>query len=140
MTSIHDYDDIIGLPHPEPRRHTRMSVQARAAQFMPFAALTGYASVIEEISRTTDKKLHLDESEIKRINNKLRRLKNPANSGKTIRIRFFRRDEKKEGGSYLTAEGQIAKIDEYARALTMSDGTRIAFDDLFSITILNEPE
>ena len=135
MKSIHNYDDIYDLPRPEPRRHTRMSAAARAAQFMPFAALTGYASVIEEVSRTTDEKLQLDENEINSINKKLRFLKAHGNRTRSVQIRSFRKDTKKEGGSYVTAEGRVKKIDEYSGYLTMEDGTVIAFDGIISIQI-----
>ncbi len=132
---IHNYEDIINIPRPEPRRYTRMSVTARAAQFMPFAALTGYTSVIDEVSRTTEHKIQLDESEINRINKKLRYLKHNMKKGILVAIRHFRADEKKEGGKYILSEGLIKQIDEYSRSLTMSDSTVIAFDDILSILI-----
>ncbi len=135
MKNIHNYDDIIDLPRPEPRRHTRMSVQARAAQFMPFAALTGYSAVIDEVSRTTDRKLHLDESEINKINKKLRYLSTHKNAALQVEVRHFRKDEKKEGGSYLLSEGKIKKIDEYSQTLTIDDGTVISFSNIISIQI-----
>ncbi len=135
MKNIHNYDDIIDLPRPEPRRHTRMSVQARAAQFMPFAALTGYSAVIDEVARTTDRKLHLDESEINKINKKLRFLSINRNTALHVDVKHFRKDEKKEGGSYLLSEGRIKKIDEYSQTLTMDDGTVISFSDIISIQI-----
>ena len=135
MKNIHNYDDIIDLSRPEPRRHTRMSVQARAAQFMPFAALTGYSAVIDEVSRTTDRKLHLDESEINKINKKLRYLSTHKNAALLVEVRHFRKDEKKEGGRYLLSEGRIKKIDEYSQTLTMDDGAVISFSDIISIQI-----
>ena len=134
MKSVHNYDDIIDLPHPDPKRHTRMSTQARAAQFMPFAALTGYSAVIDDVSRTTDKKLQLDDSVISSINKKLRYLKNRINDV-DVRISHFKKDPKKEGGNYVISEGRIAKIDEYTGRLLMEDHTVIAFDDILSIDI-----
>lgn len=134
MKSVHNYDDIIDLPHPDPKRHTRMSVQARAAQFMPFAALTGYSAVIDEVSRSTDSKVHLDESVISSINKKLNYLKNNKKNV-YIKICHFKKDSKKEGGSYVITEGRIAKIDEYTARLLMEDHTVIEFDDILSIDI-----
>ena len=133
MTSIHQYDDIMDLPHPDPKRHTRMSVQARAAQFMPFAALTGYTSVIEEITRKTEERPLLDESEKQRIGRKLRRLKNHPDPEQMVRITYFLPDLKKEGGSIETLSSAVKKVDEFARQLILADERKIPFSDLLEI-------
>ena len=138
MTGLHDYSDIIDMPRPEPKRHTRMPVGARAAQFAPFAALSGYASVIEEISRHTEEKPNLDESVKQKINRRLLSLKKHPDRFRTVRIEYFLPDKKKSGGSFETAAGQVEKVDEAAQKLILSDGTIIPFDDILDIKIRNE--
>ncbi len=135
MTSVHYYEDIIDLPHPDPKRHTRMSVQARAAQFMPFAALTGYAAVIDEVSRTTEEKPILDESEKQKINRRLLYLREQAGQAGNIRVVYFLPDMKKAGGSIETACAPVKKIDDFSRMLILQVGRRIPFDDIISIRL-----
>ena len=138
MTGLHDYSDIIDMPRPEPKRHTRMPVSARAAQFAPFAALSGYASVIEEISRHTEEKPNLDESVKQKINRRLLSLKKHPDRFRAVRIEYFLPDTKKSGGSFETAAGQVEKVDEVDQKLILSDGTIIPFDDILDIKIRNE--
>ena len=133
MAGIHQYDDIIDLPHPDPKTHDRMLIRDRAAQFMPFAALSGYASIIAEISRATERKITLDESEKAELNRKLMRLKSGDMPAEGVRIEYFEADPKKEGGKYLTAVVTVQKIDEFGQVLITGDGTGIAFDDILSI-------
>lgn len=135
MTSLHDYSDIIDLPRPEPQRHTRMPVSARAAQFAPFAALSGYTSVIEEISRHTEEKPNLDESVKQEINRSLLYLKKHPGSPEPVRVEYFLPDPKKSGGSFETASGPVEKVDDYEKALILADGLRIPFDDILGIGI-----
>ena len=133
MSSIHQYDDIIDLPHPEPKTHTRMLIGDRAAQFMPCAALTGYSSVIAEISRVTEQKITLDESEKSELNRKLIRLRSCQDTVPAVDIEYFKADAKKEGGLYLRAAAAVRKIDEFRQVLILEDGTEIAFDDILRI-------
>ena len=135
MTSIHDYSDIISLPRPEPKRHTRMSIQARAAQFAPFAALSGYAAVIEEISRNTDEKPILDESVLQKINRRLLFLQSHPEPDLPIRITRFVPDPKKSGGRIETIVESVKKVDDYKKQLILTDGQIIAFEDILDITI-----
>ena len=135
MKSIHQYDDILFLPHPDPKTHDRMPVRDRAAQFMPFAALSGYSSIIAEISRVTERKITLDESEKIELNRKLNSLKSGTMPAEGVRIEYFEADRKKEGGSYLTAVVSVQKIDEFRRILVTDSGAEIAFDDILSIEL-----
>ena len=135
MTSIHDYSDIIGLPRPEPQRHTRMSRQARAAQFAPFAALTGFSSVIEEISRTTVEKPQLDDSVKQQINRRLLYLKNHPEHPDPVRIVYFLPDEKKSGGSIETIIARVDSVDDYKQQLVLSAGIRIPFHDILDLIL-----
>lgn len=133
MAGIHQYDDILFLPHPDPKSHDRMPIRDRAAQFMPFAALSGYASIIAEISRVTDQKITLDESEKSELNRKLLQLKSGKMPVDNVRIEYFEADKIKEGGRYLTATVSILKIDNYRQVLVTGEGSEIAFDDIVNI-------
>ena len=126
------YGDIIDLPHYEPKHHPRMALYKRAAQFAPFAALTGYDAKVEEAARYVDRRVELTEEDIAGINRILQTLKQKENP--EIRIRYFRKDEFKDGGSYLEVTGKVKKIDEYRRCLTLEDGTKIMFADINSIS------
>ena len=135
MTGIHDYSDIIDMPRPEPKRHTRMPISARAAQFAPFAALSGYASVIEEVSRHTEEKPNLDESVKQEINRALLYLKKHPERTEPIRVEYFLPDQKKSGGSFESVTGTAVKVDDYEQVLILSDGHRIPFDDILELVV-----
>ena len=126
------YGDIMDLPHFEPKHHPRMALYKRAAQFAPFAALTGYDAKVEEAARYVDRRVELTEEDTARINNTLQALKREKEP--EIRVRYFQKDEYKDGGSYLEMVGKVKKIDEYRRCLTMKDGTKIMFADISSIS------
>ena len=133
MKSIHDYTDIINMPRPEPKRHLRMSSSDRAAQFSPFAALTGFSGVIDEIGRVTEEKIILDEKEKDRINRILVTLQSEIIRKPVITITAFIPDLKKAGGSYQTCKGILLKIDEYKRQLILTNVLKIHFDDIIRI-------
>lgn len=125
------YDDIINLPHHQSQTHPHMSPLDRAAQFAPFAALTGYEDTIKETARLTNERPQLDEQELLKLNGKLLRI--IANPKAQIRITYFAADEKKEGGSYQQAEGKIKKINDYAKSITLNSGEIIPLDDIVDI-------
>lgn len=133
MRSIHDYEDIIDMPRPEPKNHVRMPAADRAAQFAPFAALTGYNAVIEETARETEARTTLDESEKLKINRTIERLQRCLKEGPFAEITFFQQDRKKAGGRYETVKGMIKKIEEYQRQIIMENGTKISFQDIIHI-------
>ena len=116
----HQYDDIINFPHHVSKTHAHMPVTDRAAQFSPFAALTGYEDVIREEGRTTDAMIELDEGEKALIDANLRQL-----TGHEVEIRYFLEDKFKEGGSYEVIRGKIKKIDTNEDVVVMKDGTKI---------------
>ena len=99
------YDDIIELPHPTSQNHPRMSLYDRAAQFSPFAALTGHHAAIAETGRLTDRRIELDESEIARVDAELQHLQELLPGRPTVSITYFAPDERKNGGSYQTVTG-----------------------------------
>ncbi len=127
------YDDIIHLPHHVSATHPQMPVADRAAQFAPFAALTGYESAVREAARLTDKRLELDESAKEALNKRLQIIATRLEDCLEISITYFQPDAKKDGGAYITAIGAVKKIDEYARFVAMTDGMVIPIDEIFSI-------
>ncbi len=133
MKSIHDYSDIINMPRPDPKRHLRMPIPDRAAQFSPFAALTGFSGVIDEVGRYTEEKIFLDEKEKDRINRILTLLKSEITRKPVIKITAFVPDSKKKGGSYQIFKGGLLKIDEFKRNLILTNGVKLNFDDIIRI-------
>lgn len=127
------YDDIINLPHHVSAAHPPMPVSDRAAQFLPFAALTGYDAAIEEAARLTEEKIELDEYRKAVLNEKLLLLQELLDKRPAIEITFFRPDEKKIGGSYVTVSGSVRKIDAYEGRIIMDDGTKVPIDDIVEI-------
>ena len=131
MEICHDYDDIIDMPHHVSETHPQMPLADRAAQFSPFAALTGYDAAIVETARLTDMKHELSESEKHEISRMLNSLKARIKTNPSVV--FFEKDLKKDGGNYRTVTGAAIKVDEYSSVLELSDGMRIAFDNILSL-------
>ncbi len=127
------YEDIINLPHHVSKTHPQMSMQDRAAQFSPFAALTGYDDAIDETARLTGRKLELGEEAKEILDRKLQYLGSIISEQPEISVTYFVPDEKKDGGSYTTATGCLKRIDEYERLLLFTDGTRISLDEILDI-------
>ncbi len=120
----HPYDDIIDLPHHISERHPQMSMYNRAAQFAPFAALTGHDAAITEAARLTDAELELSESDAEVLNRKLAYLQS-LDEKPTISVTYFVPDDKKEGGSYHTATGIVKSVEPDKGVLLFEDGTGI---------------
>ena len=128
-----EYEEIVNLPHPVSQSHKPMAPLSRAAQFAPFAALTGYGELIEETGRLTqprprlaeDQKALLDESLAQAMEHK-----------KAVRISFFIDDSLKDGGSSATAEGRITRIDRTGHSLQLEDGRRLCIDDIVDIELI----
>lgn len=129
----HQYDDIISLPHHQSTVRPRMTRANRAAQFAPFAALTGYEAAILETARLTDVRIELDESRKVLLDEKLQFLSTHLHDQPEVTITFFEPDEKKDGGAYRIAAGRLRKVDEYARKILLGDGTGISIDQIFEI-------
>lgn len=127
------YDDIIMLPHPEPRNHPRMSMRDRAAQFAPFSALTGHSAAIAEAGRLTGERIELDESKIAQVDAELQRLQGMLSGKPTVSVTYFQPDEKKDGGSYQTLSGIVRKIDHAAGSLIFFDRREISIDAVIEI-------
>ena len=120
----HPYDDIIDMPHHVSERHPQMSMYNRAAQFAPFAALTGHDAAITEAARLTDAELELSESDAEVLNRKLAYLQS-LDEKPTISVTYFVPDDKKEGGSYHTATGIVKSVEPDKGVLQFEDGTGI---------------
>ena len=127
------YEDILHLPHPVSSTRPRMSLADRAAQFSPFAALTGHGAAIRETARLTDRRRELSEDEQTALGDKLTMLAEIASDHPVVSVTYFRADEKKDGGSYVAATGAVKKIDEYERVIILMDGTRIPIGDISEI-------
>lgn len=127
------YDDIIHLPHHVSATHPQMPAIDRAAQFAPFAALSGYDAAVREAARLTDKRLELDESVKEALNMKLQIIADHLKDRPEVAITYFEPDRKKAGGAYLTSVGTVKKIDGYLRIVVMTNGTVIPIDEIFSI-------
>ncbi len=127
------YQDIIHLEHPTSSKHPRMNRIQRAAQFAPFAALTGHADEIQEVSRLTDSKIFLDEEQLVILNGKIQIINEYKHLEIPVKITYFVKDIKKLGGKYLDKTGIISKIDEFERVIIFKDKTKILIDDIIEI-------
>ena len=128
----HKYDDIIDLPHHVSAERPHMSRLNRAAQFAPFAALTGYDAAIREAARLTEERIELDESQKAAISDKLRRIREDPTQRQAA-ITYFVYDEYKAGGAYVTAAGTVKKVDPVFHTVTMADGTVIDMEDIVGV-------
>jgi hypothetical protein len=129
----HPYDDIIHLQHHVSSNREHMSVHDRAAQFSPFAALTGFDGAIKETARLTVQKIELDETEKAILDEKLRIIQEQVSRQQEVEFLFFRPDELKTGGAYISTRGIVNKIHEYDRVVVMQDGIRIPIDEIVDI-------
>ncbi len=127
------YEDIINHPHHVSKSHPQMPMADRAAQFSPFAALTGYDAAIQETGRLTEERITLDE-EVQAVLNRKQFLLNAHISDKPeITVTYFVPDERKSGGAYVTVTGNLKRMDETERLLYLTNGQRIRLDDIADI-------
>lgn len=135
-----EYKDIIHLSRPVSKRHPKMSLLNRAAQFSPFAALSGFEEGIQETARKTTHKRELDDSEKNLINERLTQLAEELATTQyspRVTLEYFEEDDYKTGGAYRTYKGPVKKMDLYKRLLVLADDTRINLDDLTRVDILS---
>ena len=130
------YDDIINLPHYEPKYHQRMTINQRVAQFLPFSALTGYAEQINESSRITEKKVELFNDKKEKINYSL--IKINEKQIKKIKITYFVSEIKKDGGKYITEVGIVKKINNVEHSIKLINNKVILMNDIINITFCNK--
>ena len=127
------YDEIINLPHHVSKTRPQMPMSDRAAQFAPFAALTGYDSAIKETGRLTDERIELDEEALTALDRKYQLLIEALDDAPEVTIIYFQPDERKAGGQYVSATGTVKKVDTFGRRIILQDGTRIPLDSVFDL-------
>ena len=127
-----EYDDIIDLPRPK-SKHEPMPMSDRAAQFSPFAALTGYGDAIDETARLTGHRIELSEEESAELDYKQQYL--ATLDAPTVTVTYFVPDERKTGGAYVTHTGVLKRIDEVERMMVFADGTRVEMDEVVMIDL-----
>ena len=127
------YDDIINLPHHVSPTRQRMSMHDRAAQFAPFAALTGYEAAVGETARLTAERRELDAQEAEELNRRLAELIARLPERPEVTIEYFVPDERKAGGAYVTVTGRVRHISIAERVLVMEDETVIPMEDVDSV-------
>ena len=132
---MNKYDDIINLPHHVSKTRKPMTMYNRAAQFAPFAALTGYDDAIKETSRLTDKKIEISDELKNELNQKIKFISDNIKLKPKVTITYFVSDNKKSGGVYKTISGNVRRIDEVEKCLLFTNKLIIYFDDIISIFI-----
>ena len=127
------YDEIMELPHHVSKTRPQMPMSDRAAQFAPFAALTGYESAIKETGRLTDERIELDEEALTALDRKYQLLIEALDDAPEVTITYFQPDERKAGGQYVSATGTVKKVDTFGRRILLQDGTRIPLDSVYDL-------
>ena len=127
------YDEIMELPHHVSKTRPQMPMSDRAAQFAPFAALTGYDSAIKETGRLTDERIELDEEALAALDRKYQLLMDALDDEPEVTIIYFQPDERKAGGQYVSATGTVKKVDTFGRRILLQDGTRIPLDSVYDL-------
>ena len=131
------YEDIIHLPRPVSKKHPPMPLRDRAAQFMPFAALTGYDAEIRESARLTEEEADLSEDLQMELNETMAQVRAELQGGRQpqVTVTYFRPDEKKAGGAYIVKEGAVKKADPYTGTMLLTDGTEIPLSGIFGMQV-----
>lgn len=130
---LHNYDDIIDLPHHVSPNRRRMSNTERGAQFSPFAALTGYEAAVEEAARLTDGKKELTEEMKAIIDAKIQAISEHPDAEPQVTITYFKPDERKEGGAYVRVTGAVKEIDRIGKTIVLTDHTEIPMEQIREI-------
>lgn len=129
-----NYEDILYLPHHQSETRPHMSLYDRAAQFSPFAALTGHEAAIRETQRLTERERLLDEDVLKRLNEKFRWIEAHLSEQPEMTFTCFVPDEKKDGGRYKKVSGRVKKIDWYEKKLILADKECLDIEHIADIT------
>ena len=132
------YKDIIDLPYQKSNRHPHMSLLNRAAQFSPFAALTGHGDNIEEAGRFVEEKIECDEEVKQKLDQSLQKIMSRIEESPVVSITYFEPDTKKQGGRYRTVKERIKKVDTYERRLILEDRSHIYFEQIINLELENE--
>ena len=126
------YEDMVYMPHHVSLRHPHMSRRNRAAQFAPFAAVTGHEQSINEVARFVEEKIELDDDQKELVDNKLRAILN-STEPKKVAVIYFEKDKRKKGGRYIIVRTNIEKFDENRREIVVAEDRRIFLDDVYDI-------
>ena len=127
------YDDIIGLPHHVSANRPQMPMADRAAQFSPFAALTGYDAAIRETGRLTAKKIDLDQSALNILDRKLQTLMEQLDAEPEVTFTYFESDARKVGGAYTTVTGIVKKVDEFKKQIVLQNGVKLPIENILQM-------
>lgn len=119
------YQDMMDRPLPQLAGHPRMSMENRAAQFAPFAALTGYGEAVAETARLTEEWVELDEDAIALLDGRLREIRDKLAEQPVVTVRYFVPDPRKSGGAYRTQTGRVRKIDGFKGILVLGEDCEI---------------
>ena len=133
------YEDILYEEHPTSKKHPRQSMEARAGQFSPFAALTGYGENIKETERTTEEEQYLEEDKKEKLDEVLQILRQSPEK-EQVAVTYFIKDTKKKGGSYSEKRGIYKRVDSYKGTFDFQDKTKIPIKDIVKIEILSTKE
>lgn len=133
-----NYEDIICLPRHISPKHPQMSLWNRAAQFSPFAALTGHGAAIRETARLTDTFMELNEDQKEYLDEQLRLVRANLSRNPEIKITYFQPDPLKNGGAYATIQGKVKRIDAYSHQILFLDGTAVPISSVFSLDIMED--
>ena len=135
MNEEKNYDDIINLPHHVSVRHPQMSALDRAAQFSPFAALTGHEDAITETARLTRERIEQDENSREILDRRLQMVIERIRETPEITVTYFQQDARKQGGEYLTVSGRVKKVDEYERRICLEYGAVLRIEEIVDIEV-----
>lgn len=135
MKETHHYDDIIHLSRPVSGRRARMTNYDRAAQFSPFAALTGFDAAIAETGRLTDTRIELDEGGKQLLDEQMHAVLEVISTRPKVKILWFCYDQRKAGGTYVSTTGNVKKVDIYTQRLYLTSGQAIPLGEIFCITL-----
>lgn len=135
-----NYDDLLNLERPVYPDLPPMSIENRAAQFSPFAAVVGYKEAVDESARFTDSRVTLQEDAVYELNIKLEQLRDDLKNHPRVRVTYFEPDKLKAGGKYVEYEGTVKKIDEYNGIMVFSDGMRISIPEIADVMMIGRPD
>ena len=133
---MNEYDDIINMPHHQSSKRPHMSSHQRAAQFAPFAALTGYDAAIDETARLTGQKLELSDEQADHLNAQIQHIVENIADKPRVEITYFVTDTLKSGGEYVIVTGRVRRVDDHNREIVFVDGMTVGIDDVYVINIL----
>lgn len=130
------YKKIANMEHHQSLKHPHMSMHDRAAQFAPFAALTGYGEAVDETARLVDSVPILSDDENDILDEEIKKIREKINEQPEITVLRFIPDERKSGGKYEFFSGNIRRLDEVNRKMVFADGTEIYYDDIYKIEVV----